>query len=270
MQREGDRVELVLGDGMLDVPDQLIRHPVLLQRVNLEFDPSAPAFRFNPGTEKVDCIALLRLMPGIQGSLVSQFGKELEDQPVDPLGGVDADGFFRRLVQGLFNDGEFREARARGEATSRPSIWREPVIFLRPRAAGLSTTLDHIVQDLEDQDSKVPQGLARIMGVETDATESIPTGCRERARRSECRLGRSRISFSVSRQTPNNMRSRRGWRSRKPCSCKAHQGRARRTPSQTCSAVYSHRERRSWSPRTRQRRCGYCDVRSMKRSSRSA
>ena len=27
MQRGGDRVELVLGDGMLGVPDQLIRHP---------------------------------------------------------------------------------------------------------------------------------------------------------------------------------------------------------------------------------------------------
>jgi hypothetical protein len=30
MQREGDRVELVLGDGMLDVVAPLIRHPVLL------------------------------------------------------------------------------------------------------------------------------------------------------------------------------------------------------------------------------------------------
>jgi hypothetical protein len=42
MQREGDRTELVLGDGILEVAADLIRHPVLLQRVNLGFDPAGP------------------------------------------------------------------------------------------------------------------------------------------------------------------------------------------------------------------------------------
>ena len=170
MQREGDRVELVLADGMLGVADPLVRHPVLMQRVNLEFDPSRPEFRFNTGTEKVELHrALLRLVPSIEGRMIAQFDKELEEQPVDPLGGVSTEGFFRRLVQGLFKDGEFLEVRARGGATIRPSIWREPVIFVRPRTAGLSTTLDYIVQDLEGPDSKVPEGLSRIVGVETDA-----------------------------------------------------------------------------------------------------
>jgi hypothetical protein len=45
MQREGDRVELVLSDGMLHEETQLIRHPVLLQRINFEFNPAVPEFR---------------------------------------------------------------------------------------------------------------------------------------------------------------------------------------------------------------------------------
>jgi len=60
MQREGDRVELVLADGMLNVLDPPIRHPVLLQRVNLEIDPSGPEFRFHTGTEKVELHSALR------------------------------------------------------------------------------------------------------------------------------------------------------------------------------------------------------------------
>jgi len=180
MQREGDRVELVLADGMLGVADPLVRHPVLMQRVNLEFDPSRPEFRFNTGTEKVELHrALLRLVPSIEGRMIAQFDKELEEQPVDPLGGVSTEGFFRRLVQGLFKDGEFLEVRARGGATIRPSIWREPVIFVRARTAGLSTTLDYIVQDLEGPDSKVPEGLSRIVGVETDAAALMATSGRE-------------------------------------------------------------------------------------------
>src|ERR1700726_767390 len=34
IQREGDRVELVLADGMLEEATQLIRHPILMQRMN--------------------------------------------------------------------------------------------------------------------------------------------------------------------------------------------------------------------------------------------
>ena len=137
MQREGDRVELVLGDGMLGILDPLIRHPVLLQRVNLEFDPSGPEFRFHTGTEKVELHrALLRLVPSIEGRMIAQFDKELEAEPVEPLGSESTDGFLRRFVQGLFTDGEFLDGTARGATSSRPSIWREPVIFLRPRSAG--------------------------------------------------------------------------------------------------------------------------------------
>lgn len=172
MQREGDSMELVLGDGMLGVADHLIRHPVLLQRVNLEFDPSGPEFRLHTGTEKVELHrALLRLVPSIEGLMIAQFDKELEAEPVEPLGGESTDGFLRRLIQGFFTtDGEFLDGKARGAALSRPSIWREPVIFLRPRSAGLNTTLDYIVEDLEDKASEPPEGLARIVGVETSGT----------------------------------------------------------------------------------------------------
>ena len=115
MQREGDRVELVLADGMLGVTDYLVLHPVLMQRVNLEFDPSRPEFRFNTGTERVELNgALLRLVPSIAGKMIAQFNKELEERvQVDLLGGVSTEGFFQRLVHGLFNDGEFLEVRPR-------------------------------------------------------------------------------------------------------------------------------------------------------------
>lgn len=140
IQREGDRTELVLGDGILDVPADLIRHPVLLQRVNLRFDPAGPEFSFDTGTEKVELHrALLRLVPSIEGRMIAQFDKELEAALVEPLGGESTTGFLRRLVQGLFaTDGEFLDAERRDASSGRPSIRRMPVIFLRARSAGLA------------------------------------------------------------------------------------------------------------------------------------
>ena len=177
IQREGERLELVLADGVLSVPQESVRHPLLMQRINLEFDPSVPEFQFSTGTEKVELHrALLRLVPGIEGRMIAQFDRELESQPVEPLGGASASEYLRRLVQSLFNDGEFLNERARGPAEDRPSIWREPVIFLRPRNAGLSSTLDNIIEDLEDEKTEPPRGLARIVGVENEIDGMMQNG----------------------------------------------------------------------------------------------
>ena len=150
LQREGDRLELVLADGMLCVKEEEVLHPVLLQRITLEFDPTGPEFRFSPGIEKADLQrTILRLVPSVQGRMIAGFDKDLEREPIDPLGGARTDGFFKRLVQGLFKDGEFIDD-VPDHTTERPSVWRAPVIFVRPRTAGLRSTLDYIIEDLED------------------------------------------------------------------------------------------------------------------------
>ena len=85
MQREGDRLELVVADGMLCVEEHLVKHPVLLQRISLDFDPSRPEFRFFAGTEKVELQrALLRLVPTIEGRMIAHFDQKLETEAVDP------------------------------------------------------------------------------------------------------------------------------------------------------------------------------------------
>jgi very-short-patch-repair endonuclease len=174
MQREGDRTELMLADGMLNVAVDLIRHPILLQRVNLQFDPGGPEFRFDAGTERVELHrALLRLMSSIDGRMIAQFDRELEATPVDPLGGESTTGFLRRIVQGLFaTDGELLEDVSEDASSGRPSIRGMPVIFLRARSAGHATALDHIVKDLEQNDTAPPEGLARIVGVEASGSGS--------------------------------------------------------------------------------------------------
>lgn len=170
MQREGDRVELLLAEGMLCEETQPIRHPILLQRINFEFDPAVPEFRFSTGTEKIELHrALLRLLPGIEARMIAHFDKELEATPVEPLGGESTTGFLRSVIQGLFTDGEFLNEKPAGAIPSHPTIWREPIIFLRPRFAGLNTTIDFILEDLESE-VVMPEGLSGIVGVETETT----------------------------------------------------------------------------------------------------
>ena len=170
VQREGNRMELVVADGMLSVSNLYIKHPILFQRVSLAFNAGVPEFSFSTGTDKIELYkALLRLVPEIDGRMIATLDQELDERPVEPLGGVSASGFLRRVIQGSFREGEYLEARPDAqEVPDAPSLWREPMIFLRPRTAGLTSTLDYIVEDLGKDDVTVPDGLMRIVGVETN------------------------------------------------------------------------------------------------------
>src|SRR5437667_5723385 len=100
--------------------------------------------------------------------MIAHFKKELEKRPVEPLGGESTIGFLRAVVQGLFTDGEFIEQKVPGVTSDHPTIRREAVVFPRPRTAGLSNTVDSIIEHLQGE-VVIPEGLSSIVGVETDA-----------------------------------------------------------------------------------------------------
>ena len=109
MRREGDRLELVVADGMLQCPmsgeageEAAIKHPVLLQRIRVEFDPAAPEFRLWPEVDHAEIHRpLLALAPGFDSTIAAALAQELETEGVVPLGGQRTTGFLKRLVQGL-------------------------------------------------------------------------------------------------------------------------------------------------------------------------
>jgi len=75
IEREAERVELVLGDGILSWrrPDGGVYHPVLLQRLQLEFNPSVPEFKLFETEHEVELYsALFRSMPDIDGKAIAR------------------------------------------------------------------------------------------------------------------------------------------------------------------------------------------------------
>lgn len=177
LQRQGDYVELMLADGILHIHEQSIHHPLLMQRLSLDFDPAGPEFRFNVGAEKVELHRpLLRIIPNLEGRLIAQFDAELDNQPIEPLGGVSTRGFLQRLIQGLFTDGEYFDQEPEKPPVTTPCLWRAPVLFLRRRTTGLSTTLDNLVQHLEAGSISLPEGLERIVGIDR-CSPAAPSSC---------------------------------------------------------------------------------------------
>lgn len=157
LEREGERVELLIGEGILECSDESegkFRHPVLLQRLELEFLPEKkhPQFILRRREQPPElCLDFLRVLPNIDTQQLVQCSDELRKMEFDPLGQEDTGGFLRRLIQGLFPKGGQYVDIDQPKNPDSITIERDPVIFMRQRRAGLGHAIDLILQDIANR-----------------------------------------------------------------------------------------------------------------------
>lgn len=175
IQRESESVELVLGDGRLTWRPEvgnLVDHPVLLQRVELEFDSDVPEFRVVDSDRAPELYGALFEGSEAPPSALEERRKELERQGYHPLA-VESSGFLRSLIQLVSARGTYHEKFAGAAASSDPVIARGPVLFLRKRGAGYAAAFDRVLAHLE-QCTELPPSLTSVVGVEPPRRDTPP------------------------------------------------------------------------------------------------
>ena len=119
LRRESEKFQLFVADGVFrwESPEGPVHHPLLIQKVQLEFNSRVPEFvvrdAFDPPTLHT---ALLRYM-GIEGKDISRFQEIVSKEHIHPLGGQGTSDFLKGLVQGIWSDGLYFESMEDVEAT---------------------------------------------------------------------------------------------------------------------------------------------------------
>jgi len=173
---ESERLELVLGDGRLrwQRAEGTIDHPVLLQRVELEFDADVPEFRVIDADRAAELYgALLQGGEGMSAQKLNELRGELEAGGYHPLAKAATSGYLRRLAQLLGPRGAFQEERADGAPGPDPLVERDPALFLRARLSGFPAAFDEVLEDLENRED-LPLSLTRLVGVAPPPAERPP------------------------------------------------------------------------------------------------
>jgi very-short-patch-repair endonuclease/Cdc6-like AAA superfamily ATPase len=195
-EREGERIELLVGDGLLTCPGEhgQFRHPILLQKLELEFYPekAQPEFVFRKRELPPELyLEFLQALPKADTHQIARCAEELRATEFAPLGDDETSGFFRRLIQGLFpRRGQFVGPPATSglvatiagvaeKAEPIPTIQRRPVIFMRARRTGPESVFDLLLEDISTR-TDFPPSLLQILGLEThkgvSAAASSATG----------------------------------------------------------------------------------------------
>src|SRR6266851_2159043 len=169
VDREAERVEFVLGDGILSWrrAEGGIYHPILLQRLQLQFDASVPEFTLSEADHPVELYtALFQTMNDVDGRAIGRCREELEKEGFHPLNNGSTSGFLKRLVVQLSPRGEFLEDRSPDADVNDPCIGRDPVLFLRARTLGFAAAIEGILADLRTRED-LPWSLLNIVGEES-------------------------------------------------------------------------------------------------------
>ncbi len=173
IEREAERLELVLGNGVLNCQlsdGNSIHHPILLLRLQLEFDPTIPEFTLSEVDRPPELYtALFPSIPDVNATAISKCREDLDQGGWHPLGGDETRKILQRVVTQLSPRGQLvDEVPLRRNVDQRiPTIALDPVIFLRYRTLGFSLALDSILADLPQRDT-LPDSLKRIVGIEHD------------------------------------------------------------------------------------------------------
>jgi very-short-patch-repair endonuclease len=195
IDREAERVELVLGDGILSWrrTEGSIYHPILLQRLQLQFDATVPEFTLSEADHPVELYsALFQSMNDVDGRAIGRCREELEEGGFHPLINGSTSGFLKRLAVQLSPRGEFLEDRAPDSEGNDPCIGRNPILFLRARTLGFAAAIEGILADLRTRED-LPWSLLNIVGEESpiaDAGDTMAFGSSSALANSEVLLSK--------------------------------------------------------------------------------
>jgi very-short-patch-repair endonuclease len=165
LEREAEQVELILGDGILSWSrsEGSIYHPILLQRLQLDFNAAVPEFTLSETGDPVELYsALFQSLANVDGRALGRCREELENGDHHPLGAEATSSFLERLVVQLSPRGEFVEGSPETER-SEPCIGRDPVVFLRQRNLGFAAAIEGVLDDLRTR-HELPWSLLNIVG----------------------------------------------------------------------------------------------------------
>lgn len=184
IEKEGEKLELVLADGILSWSTESaidgpvnIQHPIIFKRVELRFNPNVPEFTVHETDREVELYGNLFLdLKDVESKSIRNRKEELENSGYHPLGWEDTSAFLKSFALTVSpTHGEYLEEPSDG-TKGHPRMWRDPVLLLRNRIAGIANAVDKILDDIDGQ-PEFPSSLSQITGEKTNwAASGLSSG----------------------------------------------------------------------------------------------
>ncbi|MCA9293218.1 MAG: AAA family ATPase [Phycisphaerales bacterium] len=171
LKREGERVLLVIADGVLRGTGSSgpVLHPIFTQRAELVFDPQEPSFTVLVGDEPPELnTALLRTIDKLDARALGELRERFKSDGVDILDAAAVGATLAEYLNTLFPNAEVLDSPTAQGKPDHIQAWHQRLLLLTPRTARIADAVDSIIRRIENQ-GHVPGPIAGIVGLDDDA-----------------------------------------------------------------------------------------------------
>ena len=164
LQRDGETLELMLGDGIVSYKGQLEAtfHPLVLRKVELFFNPNNYEFKLVDTEATPELHSSIFRADEFSGLPLKKWQSSLEDANFHPLDGETLDHWLKGIA-GTIAEGQFIRT-IPPEKSVEFCIGRSPVLFLRSRPTGREDFIAKILEDIPKAEY-FPSSLTSIVGL---------------------------------------------------------------------------------------------------------
>ena len=182
LDRDSDTIELVVGNGLVKVPNEDIYYPILLKKVNFTIDTEKNIISVLDSTDNDYVTQELYLnflaeVENVNLDNVFKLEDEIIENNIHPISNNDAiKDFFREFIYKLNPRAKFVEDERIDEEDNIITIEWKPVLFIRKKDDRKIEAINNIIKDIENG-GEIPEHLSELIGVignDKKEVEEIP------------------------------------------------------------------------------------------------
>ena len=177
LDRDSDTLELLVGNGIVKVPNEDIYYPVLLKKVNFSLDAERNLITVvdNSDDDFITQELYLNFLADVENvnlDNVFKLGDKIIENNIHPISKNDViKDFFREFIHNLNPRAEFTEDKKISEDDNVITIEWKPILFIRKKDDGKIEAINNIIKDIEEG-GEIPEYLAELVGIiENDKKE---------------------------------------------------------------------------------------------------
>ena len=182
LDRDSDTLELVVGNGLVRVPNEDICYPILLKKVNFTVDTEKNIINISDGSDN-DFITqelylnFLAEVENINLDNVFYLEDKIVENNIHPVSKNDTiKDFFREFIHNLNPRAQLIEDTNKNNKENIITIEWKPILFIRKKDDGKVEAINNIIKDIENG-GEIPEYLSELVGIiknDKKTIEEIP------------------------------------------------------------------------------------------------
>lgn len=152
LQRDSEKIEVVLGQGVLQIKSKGIYYPIVFKRISLNYDLESNSIIINDTDTDIQIYTpLLKEIEDVNNIFIKELKEELKENQYDLLDNKEINPFLRKIANAINVDAVFEDNLSNENNLDNPIIlFNNPLFLIKNKNIGSIKFIEEVIEDIEE------------------------------------------------------------------------------------------------------------------------